>query len=355
MIQRLRLIILITRPAVIVLLAMFTATGLAQADHGRSQTLLARALVVVCGFLLFSVACNDLADEAIDRVNLPGRRPLSAGLTGRTEFVAIGIVSGVVALAASATLRWQAVIVTAAGLVISVGYSLRPVRLADRGSIAAIVLPACYVGVPYLIGIFAARGFVGSDDLLQLAGLYLGFIGRILLKDFRDVRGDALFGKRTFLVRYGRRRTCVFSACCWTAGLIVLLATVHRPTVALAIVYAGCLAGALWLLCRLATAEGGRREECLIAAIAIIGRGVVLLLFAHLSMTASGWPGWRYALVIGVLGVLTAGMATSMARHGPITRITSPFGLSAAAAPYGRDCIAADSQGGAIGSKSSAG
>lgn len=349
MIQRLRLIILITRPAVIVLLAMFTATGLAQADHGRSQTLLARALVVVCGFLLFSVACNDLADEAIDRVNLPGRRPLSAGLTGRTEFAAIGIVSGVVALAASATLRWQAVIVTAAGLVISAGYSLRPVRLADRGAIAAIVLPACYVGVPYLIGIFAARGFVRSDDLLQLAGLYLGFIGRILLKDFRDVRGDALFGKRTFLVRHGRRRTCLFSACCWTAGLIVLLATVHRPTVALAIVYAGCLAGALWLLCRLAAAEGGRRQECLIAAMAIIGRGVVLLLFAHLSMTASGWPGWRYALVIGVLGVLTAGMASSMARHGPITPIITPFGLPAAAAPYGRDCIAADSQGGAIG------
>src|SRR5262249_4749453 len=155
--------------------------------------------------------------------------------------------------------------------------------------------------------------------------------------------------KRTFLVRHGRRRTCAFSACCWTAGLIVLLATVHRPTVALAIVYAGCLGGALWLLCRAGAGQGGRPAVWLVRAIRVIGRRVVLLLFAHLSMTASRWPGWRYALVIGVLGVLTAGMASSMARHGPITRITSPFGLSAAAAPYGRDCIAADSQDGAIG------
>jgi 4-hydroxybenzoate polyprenyltransferase len=329
---RLRLIILLARPAVIVMLAMFTATGLAQAGHAESPALLARSLVVVCAFLLFSVACNDLADEAIDRVNLPGQRPLAAGALNRTEFAVIGILAGVLALAASATLRWQALAVTAAGLAISAGYSLRPVRLADRGAVAAIVLPACYVAVPYFVGIFAARGFVRPGDLLLLAGLYLGFIGRILLKDFRDVRGDALFGKRTFLVRHGRGWTCAFSACCWTAGMVVLLAAVHRATPALVVAQAGCLAGALWLLRRLAAAPGGRRDECLISAIAIIGRGVVVLLFAHLSMTEAGWAEWRYVLVIAVLGVLTAGMAASMAASGPITRATIPFGLPAAAA-----------------------
>lgn len=43
------------------------------------------------GFLLFSVALNDLADEAIDRVNLPGdrRRPLVAGTATRRELVAM--------------------------------------------------------------------------------------------------------------------------------------------------------------------------------------------------------------------------------------------------------------------------
>lgn len=110
---------------------------------------------------------------------------------------------------------------------------LRPVRLADRGALAALVLPAGYVAVPYLVGIFAVRGSPRPADLLLLAGLYLGFIGRILVKDFRDVRGDALFGKRTFLVRHGRRRTCQFSACCWLVDTGAILAAARQPTVAL--------------------------------------------------------------------------------------------------------------------------
>lgn len=45
-------------------------------------------LVAISGFLLFSVACNDLADERIDRINLPGQRPLGAGLlTRETEIL----------------------------------------------------------------------------------------------------------------------------------------------------------------------------------------------------------------------------------------------------------------------------
>ena len=148
MIVRLRMVVLLVRPAVIGLLAMFTATGLAQAGGGQDTWLLARALVAVIGFLLFSVVCNDLADEAIDRVNLPGQRPLALGAVTRREFKVIGVTGAAVALAASATLHWPALLVTAAGLCVSAGYSLRPVRLADRGAVASLVLPACYVAVP---------------------------------------------------------------------------------------------------------------------------------------------------------------------------------------------------------------
>lgn len=328
MIRRVRLIVLLARPAVIAIVVMFTATGLAQAGHGEDKPLLARALIAVAAFLLFSVACNDLADEAIDRVNLPGRRPLITGAVTRGEFAVIGLVSGCVALAASATLSWLAALVMTAGLCISSGYSLRPVRLADRGAVASLVLPACYVGVPYLTGIFAVRDVLKPDDLGLLAGLYLGFIGRILLKDFRDVRGDALFGKRTFLVRHGRLWTCGFSACCWLAGSCAIVAAAHRPTAALAASEAGLLAGALGLLRALARETSARRDEALISAIAIIGRGMVLLLLAHLSMVAAGWPAIRYAVVIGALTLLTVGPAISMARNGPTARTAPVFRLT---------------------------
>src|SRR6266536_2922912 len=59
---RIRLMILMARPAVVLLLGLFTALGLAQAGQAENRVLLVKALLVVVGFLLFSVAVNDLAD-----------------------------------------------------------------------------------------------------------------------------------------------------------------------------------------------------------------------------------------------------------------------------------------------------
>lgn len=322
MIARIRLTIVMARPAVLLLLGVFTATGLAQAGHGEDRLLLARALLAVAGFLVFSVACNDLADEAIDRINLAGdrRRPLVAGTATHREYVVTGVVSAVVALAASATLHWPAIVVTAAGLALSAGYSLRPVRIADRGALASLVLPACYVAVPYLVGIFAARATLRTGDLLVLAGLYVGFIGRIVLKDFRDVRGDALFGKRTFLVRHGRRWTCLFSGCCWVVGAAVLLAAAGTPSGVLVSTYAICVVMALALLRALSVERGARRDEWLISAIAIVGRGMILVLLAHLAMVHAQVPIMAYDAVLAAIALLTAGQAGAMVRSGPVVR-----------------------------------
>lgn len=325
MTSRVRLLILMARPAVVVLLGLFTATGLAQAGQGENPVLLAKALAVVVGFLLFSVAINDLADEPVDRVNLPGdrRRPLVTGTATRRELLAMGLGAAAVALAAGAALRWSVAAVAAAGLVISGCYSLRPVRVADRGAAASLLLPALYVAVPYLVGVLAGRGSVQPGDLLLLGGLYVGFIGRILLKDFRDVRGDALFGKRTFLVRHGRRRTCQLAAACWVAGTVAL-ASVRQPTWALAGAWVACLAVVLGLLRALSVERGARRDEALISAIAILGRGMVLTLLAHFSMAGAGWSVPAYVAVMGVLVAVTLDQAHGMARHGPTTRLTIP-------------------------------
>jgi UbiA prenyltransferase family len=231
------------------------------------------------------------------------------------------------------TLGWRGVLVTATGLAVSAGYSLRPVRLADRGAVASLVLPACYVAVPYLLGVLAGGGGTGGWRIgdprtgMLLVGLYLGFIGRILLKDFRDVRGDAMFGKRTFLVRHGRVPTCVFSACCWVAGTAVILAATRRLTVTLALAEVACAIGALVLLAALSQDRGGRRDDALISAIAIVGRGMIVMLLAHLSMTAGHWDGLRYTIVLAGLAVVTAGHAADMVRHGPVTKLTVPANL----------------------------
>jgi 1,4-dihydroxy-2-naphthoate octaprenyltransferase len=151
-----------------------------------------------------------------------------------------------------------------------------------------------------------------------LTGLYVTLIGRILLKDFRDVRGDALYGKRTFLVRHGRRWTCAFSACALVVGTVVLLAGVQRPGTVIAAYVAG-VAAMLVLLRLLAAEPGHHRDDAVIAAIAIIGRGMLLMLLAQLAMNTAGWSGMDHDLVVGALALLTAGQAITMFRHGPVS------------------------------------
>lgn len=325
MIARTRLLILLARPAVVVLLGLFAMTGLAQAGAGNDHVLLGKVLVVVVSFLLFSVVLNDLADEAIDRVNLSDdrRRPLVAGSSTHAEFIAIASTAAIVVVVMSALVSALALAVVAGGLALSASYSLRPIRIADRGVVASLLLPAGYVAVPYLVGLFSVDGSVSASDALLLSGLYIGFIGRILLKDFRDVRGDALFGKRTFLVRHGRRRTCQISALCWVAGTLTL-AGVRGLNGGLIAAYVVFVAVALGLLRALAVERGARRDEAIISAIAIVGRGMVVILIGHLSMTDARWSTAPYVAVMASLVVVMLGQAALMARRGPTSRLTVP-------------------------------
>jgi hypothetical protein len=233
-------------------------------------------------------------------------------------------------------LRGPAPLVVAGGVLLAAGYSLRPVRLADRGIVAPLALPAGYVAVPYLAGVLAVRPDVHGRDLAVLAGLYVGFVGRILLKDFRDVRGDALFGKRTFLVRHGRRATCAVSAVCWTTG-VSLIATVGGITPGLVAANAVLLAGVLTLLARLAHSVDARRDEHLISALAILGRALVLVLAAHLSAAAHDWPSVGSQTFVAALAAAHLVLAASMAQHGP----TRGWALRADAAPTGPVVVSA--------------
>ncbi len=320
--NRVRLVLILTRPAVVFLLAAYAVVGFAQAGATPGGPKLFVDLLVVMAYLLFSVAVNDIADAPIDRCNLPGsNRPLVTGRADEREMRAIAAVSAVVALGVAMFVSWLILIVVAAALLLSAAYSLPPVRLAARGALAAMVLPAGYVATPYLVGLLSIRSSMTPRDAALLAGLYLGFIGRILLKDFRDVRGDALFGKRTFLVRHGRRATCVISAGFWTTGGAVILIATRRPSVG----YLGCslvgIIGVLVALRALADDRGPRRDETLISCMAIAGRGVLVLLLAQLAMLDKGWHQLVISLALLAISVPTVGAVATTLRHGPSSNL----------------------------------
>lgn len=301
-----RLVVMMIRPPVAAVIFLFAALGTARGGRADDlHPLFTVVALVVAGWFVHATVLNDLGDEAIDRVNLQGARgrPLVSGDATRRQLLLLGSAAGTVALLVGWAVSWQVGVVVTAGLALNAAYSLRPVRLSDRGALASFLLPTGYVALPYLVGVLTVRPALDDKDLVLLAGLYVTFIGRIVLKDFRDVRGDTMFGKRTFLVRHGRRSTVVFSAACWIAGTstLLLLFPWRSPLMAAMAAYLGCALGGLRLLDR----DPGRiAEQVVIGAIAQAGRGMAVTLLAHLTMLEKGWPALAQALVTAMIAVV---------------------------------------------------
>jgi hypothetical protein len=87
----------------------------------------------------------------------------------------------------------------------------------------------------------------------------------------------------------------------------------------------------------LSVERGWRRDEAIISAVAIVGRGMMVTLLAHYSMTGARWSSPAYLSVMGALVAIATGQAWIMARRGPITRLTVPIDLASVATTPGRD------------------
>jgi hypothetical protein len=120
-----------------------------------------------------------------------------------------------------------------------------------------------------------------------------------------------MFGKRTFLVRHGRRPTCVASAIAWTVGAGLLTTWQTLPATA------GLTIATVALLAALTRDGGPRRDERIISALAILGRGLLVNLLAALGMQQAHWGPGMSAAMPAVLTVATAGAALEMWRTGP--------------------------------------
>jgi 4-hydroxybenzoate polyprenyltransferase len=317
-----RLLVMMVRPPVAFVLMLFAAIGMAQAGSGDAvHPFLTTVLVVIAGWFVNATVLNDLSDEAIDRVNLqnaPGR-PLVSGHATRHQLLVLGTATGAVALVTAFAVDWRIGAIVTIGLALNAAYSLPPIRLSQRGAVASLLLPLGYVALPFLVGALTVRPRITGSQLVLLAGLYVTFIGRILLKDFRDVRGDAQFGKLTFLLRHGRTATCLASAACWIAGTACLLALVPARSL-LVVAFALYLGCALHGLRRLQEASSYTAEQVMIGAIASVGRGMAITLLAHFTMLHKGWTPLSRAVVTTALALLFVWTYSALAskRHAPV-------------------------------------
>ncbi len=318
------------RPPFAVLLGLDAALGMVQTGHVPSLARQVVALVAVGAWMLFAVAVNDLADEEIDRVNLAGdaRRVIVTGRATRSHVTTIAVTGAAIALGAAGTLGWLSVMVVAGGLALAAAYSLPPFRLSSRGALTSALLPLGYVAVPYLVGAFSAGAGPHQLHPVLLAGMYLGFIGRLALKDFRDERGDRLYGKRTTLVRHGRERTCLFSAVLWSAGVVVSLRALPSGVSTTAAMIAYILV-VVAMLADLSRDDAGTRDVANIAVIATVGRALVYTAIIQLATHMGGWSTLDQNLIVGGAAIASLGLARDV-RHDLLpARVT--VGVSVAA------------------------
>jgi 4-hydroxybenzoate polyprenyltransferase len=294
-----RVVVMMIRPPVALVLMLFAALGVAVGGRVDGVSpLFSTVLPIVAGWFVNATVLNDLADEDIDRVNLAnGRgRPLVSGQATRRQLLALGVAAGSVTLAAAWLVNRRVGGVVSVGLLLNVAYSLPPFRLSRRGLLAVIMLPLGYVVVPFLVGALAVGQDLGHNGGVILVGLYVTFMGRIVLKDFRDETGDRLFGKRTFLVRRGREDTCLLSAACWIAGCgaLIAIAPFRAALIGVFAAYLICVLRGLYLL---AKSRDPSVDQVIIGSIAQIGRGMAITLLAHLTMAAKGWTQGDQAIV----------------------------------------------------------
>ncbi|MFN8015182.1 MAG: UbiA family prenyltransferase [Acidimicrobiia bacterium] len=179
---------------------------------------------VLCLILCYiNAACvNDYADKEIDVLNdlTTSDRPLVNNRISKKNIFLIYIFSTISSLTLAAFLSLKIFILILLVLVFNCIYSLKPVRLSYRGGLAIATLPFVYVLVPFFIGQQISKHIFSFNLMVISLSFYLLFCSRLILKDFRDIKGDTIYSKRTFLIRHGKLKTITASITLQILGLI---------------------------------------------------------------------------------------------------------------------------------------
>ncbi len=256
--------------------------GSASSGNVNGKTLL--SLLVIVAWYIHATTINDYADFAIDKINLSkaSDRPLLNGDLSKTQFWWLHVTSAVLTIGLSTFFGKTAVEMSLLMLLIDYGYSLKPLRLSDRGLIAQFVLAFAYVYYPLLLGYLSATG--AKFPLLLSTSIFMAFMARMLLKDFRDVVGDKQHNKLTFLLRHGPRQTILVSLLFWSLAGIIIGFAIRQPGIYLVLIVA--FVEVAILLKRLDSSKNHNQQQTIITFTAKMANALIITLLAHLLCRA---------------------------------------------------------------------
>jgi 4-hydroxybenzoate polyprenyltransferase len=214
------------------------------------------AVVAACFFLficLYAVAAtyNNIHDVKTDRLNLRKDNPLVfTPVSVKTLQIFMGL-NSLIALCIGLTLRSPYSLgIVAVYVVLLAAYSHPKLKLQARGWLSPVVLSICYGGLPLLLGLIQNVP-VHNQWLWQLPLLQALLTFPItLVKDYKDIVGDTVTGKRTPVVRHGERvvQTTAIAASMLSATYFVYLARLWPLNLSIIIILAGLyITSVAWL------------------------------------------------------------------------------------------------------------
>lgn len=225
------------RPQTYLLMCIYVTLGVAYGLAAEQDQLVnflfshAPALLgVFVGLALWYIAgtaLNDYADYEIDKINLrhDKQRPLVQGLASHQQllrYAQLATVGAFVVILLTNT--WPVLLLFCCLFVLNIVYSLKPIQLSHRGGLAPLLLPLGYIVLTVNAGLLLTQTPYDTQVILFVVAMYLHFMARIILKDHRDVRGDAKAGKKTLVLKYGNKTVIDLSIALFTTSTILLAA-----------------------------------------------------------------------------------------------------------------------------------
>ncbi len=272
------------------------------AAHGALTLHINHTLLILA--LLFSyvsaTTINDLVDKDIDKINHPTSkgRPLITGEATEKDLRIIHAISSSVSILLAFIVSIPTGIIILISIAINYLYSAPPLKLSHRTYFAHLFLALAYVVIPYSLGYFTVNST--QFNWLLLVSLFFLFLGRIVLKDFRDRKGDATYGKPTLILRHGKNVTCFVSFTAILIATIFLWSTLNE-SLYIKILFLLPIMLVISILYRLWNTSNEEQEQTFIGIGAKVGNGLLISLLGIYLLNQTSATTTSKTIILGLL------------------------------------------------------
>lgn len=178
------------------------------------------SIFILISFVFFTQTLNDIYDIDIDSLNKRDK-PLAQGLFSvrfakyiAGYFFVCTIFFGLVAN--NIVYLFFSLILIALGFL----YSHPATSFSKKPILALITIILGYVVIPFYMGIYSATSSFSLGYSNIILGLIFIVIGRVILKDIQDKKGDNVYGRKTLALLLKTKKLILLSSCLFILGIL---------------------------------------------------------------------------------------------------------------------------------------